>query len=151
MSRNTIIFFFIIVILIGIIALLFGKIGVLGSKTAIIKDKTISLEIADSPEELQKGLSQRDSLSKDSGMLFIFDKSEKYQFWMKDMRFPIDIIYLNNEKVVTIFANVPHQIDNVPNLNLYEPKSPANRVLELNAGKAKELGVKEGDTIKINL
>ncbi len=151
MSRNTIIFIIVVIILLGIIVISFGQFGNLSNKTAVIHGKTIKLEIADSIEEKEKGLSQREALSEDTGMLFLFDKPGKYQFWMKDMQFPIDIIYINNEKVVTIYKDVQHTIDNVPNLNLYQPKQDANRVLELNGGKADELKLKEGDSLKLNL
>ncbi len=151
MTRNKIFFIGITIVLLAVVFLSYAKVQMLWNKTAVINGKTITLDIAKTPDELQKGLSIYDKLPSDKGMLFLFNKPGRYQFWMKDMKFPIDIIYLDNEKVVTIFENVPHKIDNVANLNLYQPTQPATRVLELNAGKSKELKLKEGDTIKLNI
>ena len=63
-------------------------------KAINIGGKNLKLELSLTPDEKSKGLSFRTSLEKDSGMLFIFDYPGKYSFWMKDMNFPIDIIWL---------------------------------------------------------
>lgn len=154
MNRNTLIFGGLIVVLIILIFFAFRFIQT-GGKTADIKGQSIKLEIADSPEERQKGLSKRESLPQDTGMVFIFDKDDTYSFWMKDMQFPIDIIFLKDTKVVSVFHEVPAFVGQgdakTQNMTLYAPKTPANRVLELNAGQAKKYGLKEGDTITFNL
>lgn len=127
----------------------------LGGKTAELKGQTVKLEIADSQDEREKGLSKRSSLPQDTGMLFLFDKPDRHSFWMKDMVIPIDIIFLKDDKVVTIYSDVQPFVgakeNNVQNLVLYSPDEPANRVLELNAGQAKKYGLKDGDKIKFNL
>jgi len=153
MLKNILIFAVVIIIL---IAISYFSISTLTSarnqKIADIKGHRISLEIADDETEQRKGLSARDSLPKDKGMLFKFKKADTHTFWMKDMRFPIDIIFINNDKIVTIHHNVPAFMDTnkTPNLTIYAPKSPADKVIEINAGLAKEYEIKEGDTIKIN-
>ncbi len=158
MNRNLIILGLILVLLVGFVvfamsgqSIQFGA----SNKSATIKDQTVKLEIADSQEEREKGLSNRKSLPEDTGLLFVFDKADKYPFWMKDMQFPIDIIFLNNNKIVSIYHDVKPYIGNqseqVENLILYSPEAPANRVLELNAGQAKKFDLKKGDEITFNL
>jgi uncharacterized membrane protein (UPF0127 family) len=70
-------------------------------------NRTFKIELARTPEEQQKGLSNRASLPEDHGMLFLFDKPAPYGFWMKEMRFPLDIIFIKNKTVVTVDENLP--------------------------------------------
>ncbi len=151
MNRNIFIFAVILVILIGLAYFAFSNVqSFTGGKTLVLKGKRIQLEIADTTKEQEKGLSGRERLAENSGMLFVFEKPGNYSFWMKDVSFPIDIIFLNDKKVVTIHENAKPMTDEDPtNLTLYTPKTPSNRVLELNAGSAKKLGIKEGDTIEL--
>lgn len=119
------------------------------SATAEIGNNKINLIIAKSADEKMKGLSGRNSLPQNQGMLFLFDTKDKYGFWMKDMKFSIDIIYLDDNTVVYIVKNAPSSVQ-APALTVYKPSKPANRVLELNAGQADKFGIKEGTTIKFN-
>jgi uncharacterized protein len=156
MNRNLLIFGVVLLVLVVVAFFMLSGGFQFGNKTADIQGHTIKLEIADNDQEREKGLSERDKLTEDTGMLFLFDKAESsYAFWMKGMRFPIDIIFLHDDKVVTIHHNVPSSLtvggSKTENLTLYQPTAPANRVLELNAGQAKSFGLKEGDTVKINL
>src|SRR3990167_3839192 len=75
-------------------------------KFIIINNHKIYIEIADTSEKRAQGLSNRDSLPEDHGMLFIFDTYQKSAFWMKDMRFPIDIIWIRDDIIVDITKNV---------------------------------------------
>jgi uncharacterized protein len=123
------------------------------SDTATIKinDKTFNVEVADSPEKWQKGLSGRDSLPKDQGMLFLFKTSEYHNFWMKDMKFPIDIIFINNDTVVSIVKDAKPPASNEANLPLYKPEAPIDTVLEINAKLSDEYEIKKGDKVEIKL
>lgn len=113
-----------------------------------IGDEEISVSLADTDEERVKGLSGKQSLPQNQGMLFLFDRPDYYGFWMKDMNFPIDIIFMNNGKVVTIHPKVSPP-ERSENLYIYKPDSPSNQVLELSSGRAEELGIKVGDTLTI--
>lgn len=117
-----------------------------GNAEAQIGDKKINLLLAKSEKDRMKGLSGRNNLPEDQGMLFIFEKKGKYGFWMRDMKFPIDIIYIDNNTVVYLVENAPSGAQ-APNLTVYTPDSEANRVLELNAGGAKKYGIKKGTKI----
>lgn len=72
-----------------------------------VADISLKVEIVSTPELLQKGLSGREPLKEDEGMFFVFNYSGKHSFWMKDMNFPIDIIWIDKDfKVVYIKENV---------------------------------------------
>ncbi|MEK9175139.1 MAG: DUF192 domain-containing protein [Patescibacteria group bacterium] len=114
--------------------------------TVVIKSIRIPVLLAKTDEEIQKGLSGMISLEKNKGMLFIFSQSYVYRFWMKDMMFPIDIIWINNNKVVDIENNVLNNFD-ISKPHFYTPRTPVNFVLEVNARFASENKIKIGDTI----
>lgn len=105
------------------------------------------VELAITEAERQKGLGYRDSLADNRGMLFVYDHPEQHRFWMKGMRFPIDIIWIENKKIIDISANVPISDDVI--LPTYAPKLPVSQILELNAGTVDRLGIKIGDTVQI--
>ena len=83
-------------------------------------------------------------------MLFIFDKKGKYSFWMKDTQIPLDIIYINDEKIVHIVKNATPQKGNNTNLPIYTPPADANYVLEVNGGQSDKYKFANGDTVKFN-
>lgn len=89
------------------------------------------LEKVDTDAARQKGLSGRDSLPSNAAMLFIFDTDDHWGIWMKDMKFPIDIIWLDKDyTVVDIKENAsPESYPDV-----FRPRVPARYVLEVNAG-----------------
>ncbi len=121
------------------------------SGSAIINGKKINLEIVRSAQDVSRGLGGRDNLESDKGMLFIFSKSDYYTFWMKDMRFPIDIIWLQDDIIVDISKNVPAEPGvSLQKLKLYSPQKKANRVLEVNAGFSDKNNIKAGDKIIYN-
>lgn len=114
---------------------------------AIVQDKSFNLLIAKTDKEKQIGLSDTDSLSSDSAMLFTFEKADYYSFWMKNMKFPIDIIFIKDNKIVTIYNNVEPATNN-KELAVYQPQEPADSVLEINAGLAEKYGFKKDMEIK---
>ena len=112
-------------------------------------NKEYSAILVKSDKDKMKGLSGRTSLDKNTGMLFVFDKKAPYPFWMKDMKFPIDIIYINDDSIVDIFENVPAPQKAAPlySLPVYKPKADANYVFEINAGQTKQNNIKIGDKV----
>jgi len=106
----------------------------------------LTVDIAATPAERQQGLSGRDSLGAGRGMLFVFDDSGPWGFWMKDMRFSIDIIWVDADgRVVTVAPSVSPQ--SYP--SVYTPTSPARYVLEVPAGFAKQNTIVAGANIHI--
>lgn len=118
--------------------------------TLTINNKTFNIDIARTDEQKAKGLSIYNKLSLNKGMIFIFDSSDYYTFWMKDMKFPIDIIYIKKNLIVDIFKNVPNPKSENETLSIIRPKSDADIVFELNAGLSEKYNFKIGNTVKIN-
>ncbi len=114
---------------------------------AEINGKTVELIVAKTDEDRIMGLSGKENLPKNQGMLFIFEEKGKYYFWMKEMKFAIDIIYINDDTVVHIVKNAAPPKDPGIIPERYAPAEPVNYVLELNAGKAEELNIEKGSKI----
>jgi len=113
-----------------------------------IAGKTIKVEIADTDAKRELGLSGHKVLSDDEGMIFIFDKMSKYAFWMKDMLYPLDLVWINSDmKVVYIKKNA--QPDSYP--EVFGGDDNAQYVLEVNTGFSDKNNLKIGDTVKISL
>ena len=102
------------------------------------------IEIAKTDEERSRGLSGRDSIPENFGLLFIFEKSDEYGIWMKEMKFAIDILWITEDgKVVSIEKNVfPETFPEV-----FYPTSRARYILELNAGIVNKREIKIGDIV----
>jgi hypothetical protein len=114
--------------------------------TVKIGDVSLSVELARTAEEKVKGLSGRNALPENQGMLFVFDKPDFYSFWMKDMHFPIDIIWLNVEgRVIDLTLNASP--DSFP--KIFQPQIPAHYVLEVNAGSVQKYRVQLKDEITL--
>lgn len=99
----------------------------------------LTVEIAASDLERQRGLSDRNGLAADKGMLFLFDEPKPYAFWMKDMRFSIDIVYLSSGVVTQVFAHVPPPGPGEPPKTVV-PDGRADAVLEVFAGESARRG-----------
>jgi len=121
----------------------------------IIEGKTeINAEVLRTDLEKIKGLSGRAVLPQNQGALFVYERPGFYNFWMKEMHFPIDIIWLvpnkvdktdDNFKVVDVTREV--RPESYP--ESFSSKLPAQYVLEVNAGFAKKYGLKAGSNVKI--
>lgn len=107
-----------------------------------------SVDIAGNFVSRAKGLSGREKLQEGEGMFFIFGSVDNHGFWMKGMKFPIDIIWIKNNKIVGITPNVEPQAGVSDfGLKLYYPPEPVNKVLEINAGEAERRGLGIGDFV----
>lgn len=120
---------------------------------ATLGGRAFQLEVADTFALRSRGLAGRDAIPEDGGMLFLFDAPARHTFWMKGMRFSIDIVWLRGETIVGIAerAAPPPEEAAGDNLARYEPSEPVDRVVEIRAGKAGELGLKTGQRIGILL
>lgn len=111
--------------------------------------KRYAVEIADTDEERAQGLMFRDELPAGRGMLFIHDRQEPLAYWMKNTRIPLDILYFDEQRrLVSQQRDVPPCAlgDRCPP---YPSNAPARYVLELNAGEAAALGLKDGETLRL--
>lgn len=107
----------------------------------------IDVEISDTPDLRERGLSRRMSLAPNDGMLFVFQIPGIYGFWMKDMNFPIDIVWIDNDHRV-VAMNLDVATSTYPE-SIF-PSSSISHVLELNAGSAREFGIATGTILKFD-
>ncbi len=122
----------------------------LGRASIIINGKTISAEVANTPSARAQGLSFRTALGFNNGMLFLFDKPDDYGFWMKDMNFPIDIVWIKDDKIVGVVEKAaPEPNKSIYELTIYYPPEAVDKVLEFPAGRARLLGASNGDVVSI--
>jgi uncharacterized membrane protein (UPF0127 family) len=108
----------------------------------------MKVELALTKEEQAQGLSGRNELRETEGMLFIFPQSGKYNFWMKDMNFPIDMIWVGEDMKV-IYIKKDARPESYP--EMYGPakgEQDAKYVLEVVSGFSEKNNLKEGDRIK---
>ncbi|MFH1458435.1 MAG: DUF192 domain-containing protein [Candidatus Omnitrophota bacterium] len=117
------------------------------AKEVCIKDACLEAEVVSTDLEKQRGLMYRESLAQGAGMLFVFEEEKIHAFWMKNMRFPLDIIWADaDKKIVDIYENVspcPQEACN----NII-PKAPAQFVLEVNSGFVEKNKIKTGDFLE---
>ena len=114
-----------------------------------VENKTcFQSRIVDNPITRAKGLSNETFLPENEGMLFIFPMESRPSFWAKNMQYPIDIIYINEDDVITYMVkNVPPCSDD-DQCPKYRPKNPISKVLEINAGQSKKWGIHVGDVVQ---
>ncbi|NCN58837.1 hypothetical protein COW99_03555 [Candidatus Roizmanbacteria bacterium CG22_combo_CG10-13_8_21_14_all_38_20] len=121
------------------------------TQTIKIGDEQLEVEIMQTLEDQKQGLSGRSTLPQNHGMLFVYSNPAIYKFWMKDMLFPIDIIWISNGKVIETIANIPPPEQNVDinQLPIYSPTKPVTGVLEVNAGYVKKHNIITGDQVEL--
>ena len=107
---------------------------------------TIEAELATTPEQQQAGLSNRTGLAEGRGMLFIFNPPRMLGFWMKDMKFSLDMIWTGDDGVV---MTINRNISPATYPNVFYPAEPAHYVLEVPAGFADQHRVAIGDKIVV--
>lgn len=118
------------------------------NQVVTIGNKKIWAEIADTNETRQRGLSGRKNMPEDAGMLFVFEEADYYSFWMPYTYFPLDFVWIKGDNIVDLTENVPnHPGTDTDGLPRYTSSQPADKILELNAGQVKSLGIKIGDRI----
>ena len=102
-----------------------------------------TVEIADEPEEITTGLMNRESMDPDAGMLFDFGQPREAAMWMKNTLIPLDMLFMDPQGKVIAIAR-----ETVPgSLRTVTPGVPVKSVLELNGGRAEELGIEPGDEV----
>lgn len=112
-----------------------------------INNTCFSIEIAETPQERQIWLMHRKHLPEKSGMLFVFEQSSPYGFWMKNTLIPLDMIWIDqDQKIIDIQQAIPCTTDPCPS---YKPSWPALYVLELNSWISEKYGIKVWDNIEI--
>jgi len=116
--------------------------------TISVYGKEVEVYLADDPRIRTRGLSNKTYLPEEKGMLFVFEKPDQYSFWMKEMNFSIDMVWIDEEGEV-VFVKENAAPESYP--MLFTPPKPALYVLEVNAGYARELGLTVGTKVDIDL
>lgn len=121
-------------------------VGVKHEAVVRLPEKTIQVEIAKKDSELERGLSYRKSIADDEGMLFVFKEMNQYPFWMKDMHFPLDILWISDEGRVVYIAEgaTPESYEKH---QVFKNEAFAKYVLEIKGGFARKYGVYLGTSI----
>ncbi len=115
-------------------------------KVVTIGSNKLNTEEAYTQSEKTTGLGGRPCIGPDQAMLFDFGKPAQYQIWMKDMRFPIDIVWIGtNHKIVGFYNNI--QPSTYPDRFVNKPDSPARYVLEIKANRGDQLGITIGTPV----
>jgi uncharacterized protein len=154
MNKIIIIFGLVLILIAGIAVYQFNK----NQQPQLKKDGKVTIgshafdvEIVRDAKAQQIGLTKYTSIKETQGMLFIFEQPGEYGFWMKNMKFPIDIIFVQNETIVSIFQDVQPVKNDTANPTIYQPQKPADRVLEVQSGLVKRYNIKDGDKVKFEL
>jgi len=123
-------------------------------KTGIvaIAGHTLNIQVADTDVLRSKGLGDQSSLAENEGMLFTFPAVGRYAFWMKDMKFNLDFIWIKAGKIVEITPNAPAE-PGLPSsaLHSYLPAEEIDSVVEVNAGWSAKNKVKVNDSVTIDV
>ena len=113
-------------------------------KTVRISDSSINVEVAETPESRSRGLSGRESLIEGEGMLFVFDEPGRYGFWMKEMRFNIDIVWISEDFHV---VGVEKGLTPETFPEIFYPNELVKYVLEVPAGETEKVGIDSGSIV----
>lgn len=145
-NRNFLIFILLLILILVFIfvSIFFINLRKENISRVVLGNKTFKVAIADTDLAKARGLSGHKPLGDNEGMLFVFDKSDKYGFWMKDMKFSIDIIWIDeNWRVVHIEKNVTPET--YP--KIFFPQKPSLYVLEINTQKSDIFNIKIDDLV----
>jgi len=127
-----------------------------GQKSLIFEQQTYNLagvdfilDLAKTPEQFRQGLSNRAKLEPNQGMLFIYPEKQNLTFWMKEMNFDIDLVWLLDGKIMAYIENMPKPDKNtaLKDLPLYTSPMPVNQVLELPSGTIQRLKLAVGQKL----
>jgi len=106
-----------------------------------------NVEIAQTSAQKAKGLMFRKEIEQNQGMLFIFEQEKEHSFWMKNVSFPLDIIWIDANKKVVFVSYDSQPCYNDSKCTAIKPTANAKYVLEINGGVAKGIGIKEGSQL----
>lgn len=123
--------------------------GLARGTVTLASGKEIAVEISNDPVSRARGLSGRESLAEDAGMLFLFGEKNTPRFWMKGMQFPLDMIWISGNEIVDMDQNVLPE-SGIPK-TFYFPDVPVDKVLEVQGGFAVRNGLQVGDRLEIEL
>ena len=111
----------------------------------------ITVDVADDANERATGLSGREIMAENEGMMFVFPQPGVPNFVMREMKFSLDFVWVNGDKIVDLYENAPPEASGTPadQMKYYSPSSPVDKVIEVNAGYIRKFGLKVGDRIGV--
>lgn len=124
--------------------------NILASVAVEARNWRFEVEVANTSRKMKRGLSGRSELAENQGMLFVFNQSGLHSFWMKDMLFPIDIIWIDENKEVVFMKRNAQPCAEEYCSNIL-PNEKAKYVLEIKTGVADEINLKIGDKLDFNI
>lgn len=147
--------------LVGIILLISALVGLLATgiiggsffphtpddvylKTISIDGTPVRVEVADTPQERQQGLSNRERMAENRGMLFTFDEPDQYGIWMKDTLFPLDVYWTDANGVIVDMWEYARP-ESYP--YVYVPREPAQYIVEVVGGFSEVYNIEIGDQV----
>jgi hypothetical protein len=119
------------------------------TKQITINSANLTVEIADTAVLQLRGLSYRDMLKEDYGMLFIYPEKKIREFWMKSMLFNLDVLWISDNRVVGLQENIPFESPKVDVVR-FKPDVAVDMVLEVNAGWIFENNINIGDILSFS-
>lgn len=137
---------------VAIVVLLTGFPAIVNASPRVcLKSTCIDIEVARQPEELRLGLMNRPALGVDKGMLFVFNSPGSHAFWMKNMLFALDMLWLAADgTIVSVADHVPPCLSG-QDCAAINPDKISSYVLEINAGDAQRLGFNTGKRLKVRI
>jgi uncharacterized protein len=136
----------IFIILLPLVLIIITLMNIKETTTIKINDIIMQVEISKTSKSHARGLSGRNSLDYNQGMLFIFKDPIIPSFWMKDMNFPIDIVWIDTNNTI---VGIEHGLSPKSFPEIFSPLVPIFYVLEVNAGWTKENDVNVGDRLEL--
>ncbi len=115
---------------------------------ATCRGRDFDLDVADTQRKLTVGLMNREKMPEKSGMIFVFPNEARHKFWMLNMKFPIDILWLDGRKRVVHVARGAKPCSSIFTCKGIQPSHDAKYVVELRSGVAREAGISVGDSFK---
>lgn len=123
-----------------------SKVAFYETRAVVIGESALAVRVANTDARRQKGLSGSDPLEDKEGMLFVFDEIGFHGIWMKDMTYPIDIIWFDADKAVIHFE---HNATPESYPKVFGPDEPSSYILEVPSGFIKKEGIRIGDYLSI--
>ncbi|MBI3392286.1 MAG: DUF192 domain-containing protein [Nitrospirae bacterium] len=122
-----------------------GKVSIVAADGTVRARFDVWLALTEASQN--RGLMEVRGLAPFKGMLFLYNAAQPRQFWMRNTRIPLDIIFARGERIVRVHRGVPPCPDSVRNCPVYASGEPSDTILEIAGGSAETLGVREGDRI----
>ncbi|MFH1866465.1 MAG: DUF192 domain-containing protein [Patescibacteria group bacterium] len=113
-----------------------------------VGEAVLNVEISDTQAKQTQGLSGRDYLDDNTGMLFVYTEPVKHNFWMKDVKFALDFIWITQGKVVQLDQNIPPPSSSAEEPARVWPQQDVDMVLEVPAGWISRQNIQVGDKVE---